>query len=188
MSIENIYPTKIYSTLIDNVKEIQEEISGIYNSIPFRPSGHWRGYANEITDIQKDAITEYGLTKTYFMIEQHLKIYCEALNFSPRPFKLYSWFTKNRPGDYLQIHHHNDVDITGTYYFQSNGEDGDFFFESPVGPAPHSLCFSSQHTRVYNTPTTGKLILFPGWINHGVLKNTSNSDRVGLSFNISFMR
>lgn len=188
MSVENIFPTKVYSTFIDNVEEVQHEISNIIDRVDFLKSGKLRGYANMITDVQKDAIQDYGLDKTYATIHKHLKLYCEELDFAFRPFRLYSWFTKNEPGDYLQIHHHNDVDITGTYYFKSSGEDGEFFFESPVIAAPHSLCYSSQHTRIYSQPKTGKLILFPGWINHGVLKNTSNDDRIGLSFNISFMR
>jgi uncharacterized protein (TIGR02466 family) len=188
MTVENIYPTKVYSTIVDNVDEVQNEISAIYNDIQFVSSGHHRGYANQITDIQKDAITEFTLVKTASTIDRHLRQYCDSLGFPFRPYRLYSWFTKNEPGDYLQIHHHNDVDITGTYYFQSNGEDGDFFFETPVGPAPHSLCFSGQHTRIYLQPNTGKLILFPGWLSHGVLKNTATTARVGLSFNVSFMR
>lgn len=188
MSTENIFPTRVYSTFIENVDEIQLEISNIINKVNFLESGKLRGHANKITDIKRDAITDYQLDKTYATISDHLKIYCTALEFPFRPFKLYSWFTKNEPGDYLQIHHHNDVDITGTYYFQSNGDDGEIFFESPVGPAPHSLCYSGQHTRVYAQSKTGKLILFPGWLNHGVLKNTSDSSRIGLSFNVSFMR
>jgi hypothetical protein len=188
MTIEHIFPTKIYSTTIENVDEVQLEISKILDTIDFLQSGKLRGYANKITDVQRDAITDYHLDITYTTITDHLKLYCEELGFSFRPFKLYSWFTKNDPGDYLQIHHHNDVDITGTYYFQSTGDDGELFFESPVGPAPHSLCFSGEHTRIYSQSKTGKLILFPGWINHGVLKNTSSSTRIGLSFNVSFLR
>lgn len=188
MSIENIFPTKIYSTIIENVDEVQLEISNIINDVDFLQSGKLRGYANKITDVQRDAITDYHLDITYSTITNHLKLYCEELEFPFRPFKLYSWFTKNEPGDYLQIHHHNDVDITGTYYFQSTGDDGELFFESPVGPAPHSLCFGGQHTRIYSQSKTGKLILFPGWVHHGVLKNTSNSTRIGLSFNVSFLR
>lgn len=188
MSIENIFPTKVYSTMIDNLDEVQSEISNVIDQVVFLQSGKLRGYANKITDVQRDAITDYNLNVTYTTITEHLKNYCEELEFNFRPFKLYSWFTKNEPGDYLQIHHHNDVDITGTYYFQSTGEDGELFFESPVGPAPHSLCFSGQHTRIYSQSKTGKLILFPGWINHGVLKNTSDTTRIGLSFNVSFLR
>jgi hypothetical protein len=188
MSVENIFPTKVYATFIENVDEVQLEISNIIDKVNFVSSGKARGYANQITDIQKDAITEYRLDKTYATIANHLQQYCAELEFPFRSFRLYSWFTKNQPGDYLQIHHHNDSDITGTYYFQSDGEDGELFFESPVGAAPHSLCFSGQHTRLYSPAKTGKLILFPGWLSHGVLKNMSDSARIGLSFNVSFMR
>lgn len=188
MPTDKIYPTNVYWAMIGNVHEVQTEIADIIDQVPFRETSKYLGYANKLTDLRMDILEEFKLEKTKQMIDVHLRHYCTDLNFPFRPYKIYSWFTKNETGDYLQTHHHNDVDITGTYYFQTNGQDGDFFFESPVTAAPHSIVYSNQHTRLFVPPAEGKIILFPGWILHGVLKNTTESTRIGISFNISFER
>jgi len=188
MPVELIYPTPIYSVIIPNKEEVQSEIANIFDQIDFERSDKLLGYANNLTKSRMDALMEYGLEATTRTIDHHLKEYLINLNFEFRPYSIFSWFTKNEPGDYLQIHHHNGVDITGTYYFKTNPDCGDFFFESPTIAATNSLCFSAQHTRKYLRPEVGGLTLFPGWIHHGVLKNTSTENRIGISFNISFVR
>ena len=35
-------------------------------------------------------------------------------------------------------------------------------------------------------PTEGELILFPGWLDHGVQTNDTDDERVSVSFNIRF--
>jgi len=188
MTVEHIFPTSIYNVKLENVDLIQKEIGSIIDRIPFERSDRLLGHANTLTKSRMDALMEYRLSNTTQSIDFHLKQYLNYLNFEFRPYSIFSWFTRNEPGDYLQIHHHNGVDITGTYYYQTNPDCGDFFFESPTIAATTSLCHSNQHTRKYYTPEVGRLILFPGWINHGVLKNTSDTDRIGISFNISFLR
>lgn len=188
MSVEQIFPTIIYNVVIENVEEVQSEISAVINDVLFERSEKLFGHANQIAMSPIDAMLHYNLTKTTEMINRHLTNYIGFLNFGFKPYSVYSWFTKNKPGDYLQVHHHNAVDITGTYYYQTPTDCGDFFFDSPVTAAPHSTCYARSHLRKYYTPEVGRLILFPGWINHGVLKNTSTSDRIGLSFNISFAK
>jgi ectoine hydroxylase-related dioxygenase (phytanoyl-CoA dioxygenase family) len=37
-------------------------------------------------------------------------------------------------------------------------------------------------------PQSSKLILFPGWLPHGVERNTTEEDRVSVSFNVKLVR
>lgn len=186
--IENIFPTPIYTTTIDNLTEVQQEIGAIIEEVPFSRSSVNLGYSNQMCTLDTDAVLAFNLFKTAGAIDHHLQEYCKEIGFEYTQYSVFSWFTKNGPGDQLQLHHHNGVDITGTYYFQAEGDCGNFYFISPVGPAPHSLCYSHLHHRHHLKPETGKLVFFPGWIQHGVLPNNTNSDRIGLSFNISFQR
>jgi uncharacterized protein (TIGR02466 family) len=186
--IENIFPTKIYSTQIDNQDVVQGEIGAIIDQVQFVRSAKVFGYNNEICSMKMDAVMAFNLMNTASTIDRYLRDYCKEIGFEYTRYSVFSWFTRNRTGDQLQIHHHHGVDITGTYYFQAEGDCGDFFFESPVGPAPHSLCYGAQHSRHYVRPETGKLMFFPGWIYHGVLPNDTDKDRIGLSFNISFAK
>jgi uncharacterized protein (TIGR02466 family) len=186
--ILNLYPTKVYSTLVDNADEVQNEIGAIMNMVPFKMTNNYDVSQTSMTDVRLNMIEEFSLIKTKQMIDYHLTQYCYELGHQPRAYKLYSWFTKTGLGNSIQTHHHNDVDITGTYYFATNGQDGAFYFESPVGPAPHSMIYSSGHIKHHIQPEVGRLIMFPGWIMHGVEKNTSDNYRIGLSFNIAFER
>ena len=40
--------------------------------------------------------------------------------------------------------------------------------------------------RMVVNPTEGELILFPGWLDHGVQTNDTDDERVSVSFNIRF--
>ena len=190
MTITNIFPTQFYSSKVSNQDEIQNELLFGFSNAKLQKTGYNFGGANRLTNMNEDVLTKYNLIKTSKMIDENLKQFCSKLNFRFRPYNISAWFTQNIPGAYLQIHHHHTSDITGTYYLKARGDglDGKFFFESPVPAATHSLCFTQDHWRHYETPEIGKLILFPGWINHGVLTNESDSDRIGISFNIQFKR
>jgi hypothetical protein len=37
-------------------------------------------------------------------------------------------------------------------------------------------------------PVSSKLILFPGWLPHGVERNTTEEDRISISFNVKLVR
>jgi uncharacterized protein (TIGR02466 family) len=188
MPTENIFPTKVYLSMIDEFTEVQNEIANVIDTVKFRETNDRLAYASNISDVSRNVLDDYGLHKTAAMIDRHIGNYCQALEFPMRPYRIYSWFTKTNLGNYLNTHHHNDTDIAGTYYFQSNSLDGALYFESPVGPAPHSICFSKQHFKIDVAPEPGKIVLVPGWLMHGVYKNTTDHTRIGLSFNIGFQR
>jgi len=146
------------------------------------------GQANELTHIRINQFEQQDLTVCRTAIHAALTDYMNQTGFAMRPYQLHGWFTRNSPGDYLQLHHHNDIDVAGTVYIQTAPDCGDFYFESPVTVAPHSMVFAHLHNRIYITPEEGQIVLFPGWIQHGVLRNNSTVTRLGLSFNISFER
>ena len=64
--------------------------------------------------------------------------------------------------------------------------DGDLFFEDPRPSSCTSIATNNLANRIRYTPQVGKLVLFPGWLPHGIMTNTTDNKRVSLSFNISF--
>ena len=95
--------------------------------------------------------------------------------------------TLTEPGQYAHTHDHGAADLSGVYYFKTNGNDGDLYFDSPVAQLKSSFVFNKS-SRVFYKPKIGKLILFPGWLSHGVFQNTTTENRVSVSFNIYFVR
>ena len=89
-------------------------------------------------------------------------------------------------GDYAHIHDHKDTDYSGVYYFCKEPKAKDFFFESPVVGAKASAPYFGA--RIYPPTETGHLMLFPGWLPHGVDRIATDGQRYSLSFNIEFQK
>ena len=97
-----------------------------------------------------------------------------------------SWMTLFERGDYAHIHNHKDVDFSGVYYYQKESDTQDFFFESPVEGAKISAAYYGG--RIYPPTKTGDLMIFPGWLNHGVDRIEIDGERYSISFNIEFKK
>jgi len=75
--------------------------------------------------------------------------------------------------------------ISGTYYYQTSGDDGDIVFRTP-NPFVELELFPLGGTvdKLYNIkPKVGKIVLFPGWLSHKVESNITDNDRISISFN-----
>ena len=85
--------------------------------------------------------------------------------------------------------------VSGSTIFKENG--GDFFFKDPrtsadiAKPAVKStLPFIDTHSRggyLHMNTEEGSLLMFPGWLEHGVTQNLSNEDRIVISFNLKLI-
>ena len=93
-----------------------------------------------------------------------------------------SWLTKTMPGEYARLHDHGTTDIAGVYYFSTDGDDGDLFFTSPIANAKASKSWAQE--KINYPPQQGSLLLFPGWLEHGVGTNLKDHARISLSFNV----
>lgn len=188
--IENLFPTPIYSCSIENKDDIQLEIADILENLNYEDSYNYNKSDKnfETTDPTIDIINQKQLTNTGQTIHYHLEQYCKELGFNLRDYKRISWIVKTSKGGNTMSHTHGEYDIAGVYYFKTNEQDGEIYFESPVGPAVSSLCFQKYSERYSHSPAIGKLILFPGWLAHGVKTNNTDSERISLAFSIAFSR
>ena len=70
------------------------------------------------------------------------------------------------------------------FYHQTNDIDGHLWFENPAVQSEQSLSYTQEVIKY--APQKGKLIMFPGYMKHGVLRNQTQDTRISLSFNIYF--
>ena len=49
-------------------------------------------------------------------------------------------------------------------------------------PAEKPTAFTAEEVQLH--PEEGRMYVFPGWLEHGVEENTSDRDRIGISFNV----
>jgi uncharacterized protein (TIGR02466 family) len=187
--IELIFPTPLYYSYVEGEKlnEVQKEILNVYNKIEWKSPPDWNDTHDLSTDnFETDDIEKYDMVAFRKMLHEELEIYCEYLNYEIKKYRIESWFTKFKPGDFAHNHLHMPAHISGCYYLLTNGDDGDIYFENPNSCVTSTLCYRKTASRWTHKPEVGKLLLFPSWLRHGVFKNNTNSDRSSFSFNIFF--
>lgn len=99
------------------------------------------------------------------------------------------WVNINPPGAYNVRHNHPNTVLACTLYLQTPENSGDFVVHNP-NPAAMFAAYSNKRAH-YNfsefriTPTPGMFLAVPGWLDHSVDLNTSDSDRISISMNLS---
>jgi ectoine hydroxylase-related dioxygenase (phytanoyl-CoA dioxygenase family) len=99
-----------------------------------------------------------------------------------------SWMTMNPPDTHTHVHDHGHHEITGVYYYETNRKDGNLFFLSPTGGMGGNYLFRNAAGRWDHTPKVGKLILFPGYLGHGVKTNETDHTRKAIAFSVTLHR
>ena len=190
--IGSLFPTTIYYNDVSDPIKINNHIDNVIDEIDFKIIEEWGtthyisvDFSLDSVDILNvDILNKYKLHEVSKEIDKNLRDYCTALNFKMREYSIESWFSKFKKGNYAHIHHHGHADISGVYYYKTNSEDGTFFFESPN---PYSnMCYSNSRWNL--KPSPGQMVMFPGWMSHGVTTNTTDNTRISLSFNIYFKK
>jgi uncharacterized protein (TIGR02466 family) len=187
MSIEHVFPTPIYTSQVRDLEQIQGEILPQITQLPFYMidkfgSTHWLSTQT----FKEDIIGDLQLNSFIAELDYHINEYCRVLAVPVPNYTRTSWFSLFKQGNYGHIHTHGGSDISGVYYYETNESDGDLFFEDPRPSSCTSIATNNLANRIRYTPQVGKLVLFPGWLPHGIMTNTTDNKRVSLSFNISF--
>jgi len=191
-NIQSLFPSPVYSSKVYNFIRIQDEITSCIDQVEFDMREDW-GQTAFLSDITftENIIGKYNLNCLRCEIDQHLRKYCSFLEFNVDEYDCNissSWLALFKKGNYGQLHSHGDADISGCYYYKTNGEDGDIFFESSNLNLEASKCYSNLSGRFRYTPTKGQILLFPGWMKHGIMTNMTDNTRISLAFNMHFLK
>ena len=95
-----------------------------------------------------------------------------------------SWITKTLKGQYAQDHQHGDADISGVYYINTNGEDGNLMFDNIHSQLCGNYVFANLPGKQPMPLENGLLMLWPGPLRHGTAVNKTDNERMSLSFNV----
>ena len=186
--IEPLFPTPIHGVIInDDLMAVQQEMAKVISEIKWVCPESWgQTHLLSTTNFESDAIEQYNMIEFSKIMKRELEMYCEYIDFKVRNYTVTSWFNKFRPGDFGHVHTHGAVDISGVYYFQTNGEDGNLMLMSPNASAASSQIFGKHNQYWDHSPMVGKMLLFPGWLPHGIKRNNSDAERISFAFNIRF--
>ena len=194
--IDQCFSTYVYSDMVEPEKKnvIQEELLNTFHILEdtngFKKRWTIDTHSLSDTTFSKNIINDYELTNFRKELDYHINAYLDALNFPhDRTYKIdSSWMTLNRHKEHSRLHNHGSSDLSGVYYIQTNGEDGDLYFNTPAAMWGTSYLTAHLHCDLYAKPAVGKIFLFPAGLMHGVTGNDTKDDRVSIAFNISFTR
>lgn len=105
------------------------------------------------------------------------------------------WVNINDKGHSNSVHIHDDSFISGVFYVKAKLGQGNINFYKDYNT--DYIIASQAPIKFYNhlnsgamsyEPLTGRLILFPGHLPHGVENNGLDEDRISISFNVRILK
>ena len=186
--IHDAFSVPIYCCTVSDFDLIQTELESCIEDMDFNMVTEW-GSTHYLSDskFKNNLILDFNLEKFSNEVDIHVNKYISKIGFPKTNYKIISsWFALFRQGNYAHIHNHGDCDIAGVYYFKKSGNDGNLFFCTPNKAEDTSFIFNSR--RIVTNCKEGEILLFPGFLDHGVQTNDTDDERVSLSFNIYFDR
>ena len=182
--IETLYPTAMYvEDRIGNFDDVQEEMKECLKGVKFSFHEGWGTHWLSNLEFTENTLLQ-SMPLFAAELSKHIEAYCNAMKFFDKTYVEIksSWFSKFKKGNHAHIHNHKGADISGVYYFKSTGDDGKIFFTTPNQYTEMSDVWSSD--RFSHSSDEGKLLLFPGYLKHGVTTNITSSTRISFSFNL----
>lgn len=165
------------------LKEIADHKAEVPATDKFSNPGCWRGY-REYQDWQY--IRDFVIHKLKLVHKHYIGIGapCAPLEDMPHDqFDFELWTNVNDPGSSNIIHTHSKWHWSGVYYVQGLDTGKIGFYSTPylnqqiVKGLPFGQSFTVE-------PVDGLLLLFPSYLLHEVLINSSLKQRINLVFNI----
>jgi uncharacterized protein (TIGR02466 family) len=191
MTVTAYFPTFIYNSKVRDINTIQNECKIVLDEIEnLNTYGRAPWFTDNTHTISDPTFNSNHIEKMKSMNEEviyHTKQFIKIINPAfPKKFKVTnSWFTKTEKGQYAMQHDHNPSDISGVYYVNTNGKDGNIQF---LSKETKNVFIPINFTWVEYVPKIGNILLWPSDLSHRVSENKTDNTRISFSFNISFDR
>lgn len=151
---------------------------------PFAPGAGWQSTQtlHELDDFQ-DLVTCVRHTVTGIL--RFLRIGYDAFEITA------CWATILAPGAEHKVHCHPNNFLSGVYYVRTHAGADTINFHDPRNQTgvirPPVVQLTAENTdQVVVRVKDGALLVFPSWLRHSVDANTSEAERISISFNIMF--
>jgi len=193
--IHRLYATPLYDSTVkpSEKNKIQQDFLDVIEKLKsrgdFKKNERWDEDTHRLSDpsFESNVIEEFKLTAFRKELEFHIVEYIKGIGgpIIANSKITNSWVTLTNKREYAVLHAHGKSDLAGVYYFQTSGNDGNIYFRNPNRHLCNSYAFGHLQDEVEVKPEVGKILLFPGWLDHGVRTNKEDSERISVSFNIT---
>jgi len=186
MNIQTLFPTLvgIEQADQDTIEAITREVLQQKAVLESLLSPTWGDNVLTSFEKEKDLFTFAKLTTLKKFVEDRILEFVQATrvdkNLQFDHAYTQSWINITRPFGFQERHNHergsDGLPISGAYYFNTNGNDGDFSIVPTDMQAKHFGNYVIQ-------PQVGRLVLFRSEVFHRVGANMTGSDRISFAFN-----
>jgi uncharacterized protein (TIGR02466 family) len=146
------------------------------------------------SDPQKNFLGYIADTLLLEFIEQRSRQFLKMLGFDDDCFiEVSSWLQVYPPNTKFHRHEHYGALISGVIYLKTSYNCGDIVFHTPLETRRQGYGHFNKIKKTnteYNSdvvkykPEDGKMIMFESWLPHSVDLNSSQEDRICVSFNV----
>jgi uncharacterized protein (TIGR02466 family) len=192
---ESWFSTPIWYTMLDDCdnKGLEAYCNVLLNTTKSNPRSCKNGFQSEQMWLQtcKDENLIHLANKVFKLS----KDICTFLNVKQEKKLVLTnfWYNVHQKGSYNAPHTHPGSFLSAVYYVKAESGSGDIIFTNPNS----LICFfwssllekkeneTVPHGSVSYKAESGKLIIFPAWLEHEVEENKSDANRISIAFNIN---
>jgi len=197
-NIINLFPTKIYKVKLDiDHKKLSEFIENLWNV-------HYQDVIdNNYKSMRDGSLCIYNIVKNLHSyketlefrqaIDYHIRVYWKELGYDLRNLdniKLFQmWSNIYKQDSFIDIHNHSPAILTSNYYVKKRKDSSNIRFLDPnemiLKYQPLNINFDNYADLCEEeiNVSEGDLLIFPGYLKHRTLPNTSVEDRVTITSN-----
>lgn len=198
MSIVNLFPTRIFKTVMPNYdcQDFMRRLEPYFHQFDEKSATYAElsGTGKEISTSTHGILylhKEKNLADVWTFINEQIDIYWDELGLVEKPGVHYSWANKYNKGGHAIMHQHSPYFVSGCFYvYKESDEQGNIYFQNPnealSATMPQNDDFKlSQNCQEVST-RTGDLVLFPSWFKHGVRENKTDIPRISIAFDVGY--
>ena len=201
--INPIFPLPIFIDQAEGseYESIQKELTTVKSKLKFNDRGSHMILNDD--PFRSHFLSQYKCSHTLNLINNSIKSYINSvtpnLKFVQSIYGedtiqsqwviIESWMTKTIKGRCAREHSHGQADISGVYYFDTNGSDGNLIFVNSYKHLESNMLLNELVNKDTVMPLeNGLIFLWPGQLNHYTFMNKTDHERISVSFNISLTR
>jgi len=168
---------------------IQKELTTVKSKLKFNDRGSHMILNDD--PFGSHFLSQYKCSHTLNFINSSIKSYINSL-YGESNIKwkvIESWMTKTITGRSSREHSHNQVDISGVYYLDTNGKDGSLVMNNVHPHLLSNALLSEIYDGGLQLPLeNGIIMLWPGQLRHRTQVNETYHERISISFNVILER
>ena len=189
--LNHIFPLPLFIDRAEGseYQSIHKELTDVRSKLIFNDTGSHMILNDD--PFRSHFLSQYKCSHTLNFINSSIKSYINSL-YGKSNIKwkvIESWMTKTITGRSSREHSHNQVDISGVYYLDTNGKDGSLVMNNVHPHLTSNALLSEIYDRRLQLPLeNGIIMLWPGQLRHRTQVNETHHERISISFNVILER